>query len=66
MHDALYDARDGVTVSKPEDFRNALEHAIQANRPYLTTPKVRPPATGTWALPPLAHAEPAFGEPYPP
>ncbi len=27
---------------------------------------VRPPATGTRALPPLAHAEPAFGEPFMP
>ncbi len=61
---------DGVTVSKSEDFKGALEHAIQANRPYLidvhVDAQVRPPATGTWALPPLAHAEPAFGERYTP
>ncbi len=61
---------EGVTVSKSEDFKGALEHAIQANRPYLidvhVDANVRPPATGTWALPPLRHAEPAFGEPYTP
>jgi len=61
---------EGVTVSKSEDFKGALEHAIAANRPYLidvhVDANVRPPATGTWALPPLAHAEPAFGEPYTP
>ena len=61
---------EGVTVSKSEDFKGALEHAIAANRPYLidvhVDAHVRPPATGTWALPPLAHAEPAFGEPYSP
>lgn len=24
---------------------------------------IRPPATGTWALPPISHKEPAFGAP---
>jgi acetolactate synthase-1/2/3 large subunit len=61
---------EGVTVSRSEDFRGALEHAIAANRPYLidvhVDAAIRPPATGTWALPPIAHAEPVFGKPYSP
>jgi acetolactate synthase-1/2/3 large subunit len=61
---------EGVTVAKSEDFKGALEHAVKANKPYLidvhVDANVRPPATGTWALPPLAHAEPVFGEPFKP
>lgn len=61
---------EGVTVDKSEDFKGALEHAVKANKPYLidvhVDANVRPPATGTWALPPLAHAEPVFGKPYTP
>lgn len=55
-----------VTVTRSEDFAGALEEAIKSNRPYLidvhVDANVRPPATGAWALPPLAHKEPAFGE----
>ena len=61
---------EGVTVTKSEDFKGALEQAVKANKPYLidvhVDANVRPPATGTWALPPLRHAEPVFGEPYTP
>ena len=61
---------DGVTVSKSEDFKGALEHAVAANKPYLidvhVDANIRPPATGTWALPPIPHKEPVFGEPYTP
>ena len=61
---------EGVTVSKSEDFKDALNQAIKANRPYLldvhVDAVVRPPATGTWALPPIPHAEPVFGAPYSP
>ena len=61
---------DGITVSKSEDFRGALEHAVAVNKPYLidvhVDANVRPPATGTWALPPIPHKEPVFGEPYTP
>ena len=61
---------DGITVSKSEDFKGALEHAVAANKPYLidvhVDANVRPPATGTWALPPIPHKEPVFGEPYTP
>ena len=61
---------EGVTITKSEDFKGALEHAVKANKPYLidvhVDANVRPPATGTWALPPLQHAEPVFGGPYTP
>ena len=61
---------EGVTVTRSEDFRDALDHAIKANRPYLIDVHVdsgiRPPATGTWALPPIPHTEPVFGAPWRP
>jgi acetolactate synthase-1/2/3 large subunit len=61
---------DGLTVTKSEDFKGALEHAIKANKPFLidvhVDANVRPPATGTWALPPIPHKEPVFGGPYRP
>ena len=61
---------EGVTVAKSEDFKGALEHAVAANRPFLidvhVDAAIRPPATGTWALPPIRHTEPVFGKPYTP
>jgi acetolactate synthase-1/2/3 large subunit len=55
-----------LTVTKSEDFKGALEHAIKANTPFLldvhVDAEVRPPATGTWQLPPTPHREPAFGK----
>jgi acetolactate synthase-1/2/3 large subunit len=61
---------DALTVARSEDFKGALEHAIAANRPFLidvhVDAEVRPPATGTWALPPTPHKEPAFGKPWVP
>ena len=61
---------EGVTVTRSEDFKDTLDHAIKANRPYLldvhVDAGVRPPATGTWALPPIAHTEPVFGAPWRP
>lgn len=61
---------EGVTVTKSEDFKAALEEAAAANKPYLidvhVDANVRPPATGTWALPPIPHTEPVFGKPYTP
>jgi len=61
---------EGITVTKSEDFAGALEHAIAANKPMLidvhVDAAIRPPATGTWALPPIPHPEPVFGEPYSP
>jgi acetolactate synthase-1/2/3 large subunit len=57
---------DAVTVTRSQDFRGALEHAIKANKPYLldvhVDAEVRPPSTGTWQLPPTPYKEPAFGQ----
>ena len=56
---------DALTITRSEDFRGALEHAIKANKPFLldvhVDAEVRPPATGTWQLPPTPHKEPVFG-----
>ena len=58
---------EGVTVTEQGDFAPALEQAIASGRPTLldvhVDAEVRPPATGTWALPPLPHQEPVFGGP---
>ena len=44
----------------------ALEHAVKSNKPFLldvhVDAEVRPPATGTWHLPPTPYKEPAFGQ----
>ena len=57
---------DAVTIKHGEDFRSALEHAVKLNRPYVldvhVDANIRPPSTGTWALPPTPHTEPAFGK----
>ena len=59
---------DAVTVKHGDDFRGALEHAVRQNKPYLldvhVDANIRPPATGTWALPPIPHREPVFGKRY--
>lgn len=61
---------EGITVTKSEDFKGAMEHAIALNKPVLldvhVDAEVRPPATGTWALPPIPHKEPVFGKPFVP
>ncbi len=57
----------GVTVTESEDFKGALESAIASGKPALidvhVDAEVRPPATGTWQLPPTPFGEPAFGGP---
>ena len=59
---------DGVTVTKSEDLRGALEQAIRNNRPCVldvhVDADVRPPSTGTWQLPPIPYKEPLFGKPW--
>ena len=54
------------TITRSQDFKGALEHAIKANTPFLidvhVDAEVRPPATGTWQLPPTPYNEPAFGK----
>jgi acetolactate synthase-1/2/3 large subunit len=55
---------EGARVERPADLEGAIETAIKANKPYLVEVvvdrEVRPVGTGTWVLPPLAHAEPNF------
>ena len=59
-----------VTVSRSQDFKGALEHAVKSNKPFLldvhVDAEVRPPATGAWQLPPTPYNEPVFGERYVP
>jgi acetolactate synthase-1/2/3 large subunit len=61
---------DGVTVTKSEDLRGALEQAIRNRRPCVldvhVDAEVRPPSTGTWQLPPTPFKEPLFGKPWVP
>jgi acetolactate synthase-1/2/3 large subunit len=56
---------DSIKVTSPGDLGQALQHAVACNRPYLldvhVDANVRPPATGTWQLPPTPYREPAFG-----
>jgi acetolactate synthase-1/2/3 large subunit len=55
---------ESARVERAGDLEGVLEAAIKVNRPYLVEVPVdrdiRPVGTGTWALPPLAHAEPNF------
>jgi acetolactate synthase-1/2/3 large subunit len=54
-----------LTVTRSQDLRGALEHAVKSNRPYLLDVHVdaeaRPPSTGAWQLPPTPYKEPVFG-----
>jgi len=57
-----------ATVRHSDEFHDAFKAAIDSSRPYLldvhVDAEVRPPATGTWALPPIPHVEPSFGKPF--
>jgi acetolactate synthase-1/2/3 large subunit len=57
---------EAATVTRSQDFRGALEHAVKANKPYLldvhVDAEVRPPSTGAWQLPPTPYKEPVFGQ----
>ncbi|MCZ7658399.1 MAG: thiamine pyrophosphate-binding protein [Xanthobacteraceae bacterium] len=57
---------EALTVTKSEDFKGALAHAIAANKPFLidahVDAEIRPPATGAWELPPTPYKEPVFGK----
>ncbi len=57
-----------MTVTKSQDFKGALAHAVQSNKPFLldvhVDAEVRPPSTGAWQLPPTPWKEPVFGERY--
>jgi acetolactate synthase-1/2/3 large subunit len=56
---------EAMTITRSEDFKGALEHAVKAQKPFLldvhVDADVRPPATGTWHLPPTPFPEPVFG-----
>lgn len=58
---------EGMTVTKSQDFKGALEHAVKLGKPCLidvhVDANIRPPGTGAWALPPIPHMEPVFGKP---
>jgi acetolactate synthase-1/2/3 large subunit len=57
----------GTTVTKSNDYKDALEHAVASGKPALidvhVDAEIRPPATGTWQLPPTPFREPTFGSP---
>jgi acetolactate synthase-1/2/3 large subunit len=57
---------DAMTITRSEDFKGALEHAVKANKPFVldvhVDAEVRPPSTGAWELPPTPHREPVFGQ----
>ena len=57
---------DALTVKRSEDFKDALEHAVKSNTPFLldvhVDAEIRPPATGAWQLPPTPYNEPVFGK----
>jgi acetolactate synthase-1/2/3 large subunit len=59
---------EALTVTKSQDFKGALEHAVKANKPFLidahVDAEVRPPSTGAWELPPTPYKEPVFGNRY--
>ena len=56
---------EGATITRIGDLAPALEHAVASGKPWVldvhVDAEVRPPATGTWALPPIPHKEPVFG-----
>jgi acetolactate synthase-1/2/3 large subunit len=57
---------EAATVTRSQDFKGALEHAIKSGKPYVldvhVDAEVRPPATGAWELPPTPYKEPVFGQ----
>lgn len=61
---------DALTVKDTKDYKGALEHAVASGKPFLldvhVDAEVKPPATGTWQLPPTPYREPAFGKPFVP
>jgi acetolactate synthase I/II/III large subunit len=56
---------EAMTITRSKDFKGALEHAVQAGKPFVldvhVDAEVRPPSTGAWELPPTPHKEPVFG-----
>jgi acetolactate synthase-1/2/3 large subunit len=58
----------GFTVTRSQDFKNVLAHAVALNKPCVidvhVDADIRPPGTGAWALPPIPYKEPVFGSKY--
>lgn len=56
---------EAALVTRPGDVRGQVAAAIESNRPTVVEVKVdadvRPPATGSWDLPPLPAPRPNFG-----
>ena len=64
-------ARAAPTASPsrvPTTSKGAVAHALRHRRPCVidvhVDANVRPPATGTWQLPPIPYKEPVYGKPY--
>lgn len=59
---------DGITVTRSEDLKGAVELALRNRRPCVidvhVDANVRPPSTGTWQLPPIPYKEPLYGKPF--
>jgi acetolactate synthase I/II/III large subunit len=57
---------EAAMVTRSQDFKGALEHAVKSGKPYVldvhVDAEVRPPATGAWELPPTPYKEPVFGQ----
>ena len=57
----------GERITKPEEFKPALERAIKANWPYVLDVIIEPeggcPTTAGWQMPPMAILGPSFGKP---
>lgn len=57
---------NGEQVTRPGDLKDVLQHAIQANEPFVIDVVVErdasAPSTGTWVLPPFSHSEPSYGK----
>jgi acetolactate synthase-1/2/3 large subunit len=57
---------EGFTVTKSEDFKGALAHAVDLGKPCVidvhVDANIRPPSTGAWQLPPIPYKEPVFGK----
>ncbi len=58
----------GFTVTRSQDFKDVLAHAVGLNKPCVidvhVDADIRPPGTGAWALPPIPYKEPVFGSKY--
>jgi len=56
---------EAMTITRSQDFKGALEHAVKAGKPFVldvhVDAEVRPPSTGAWELPPTPYKEPVFG-----